>query len=227
VRTGKKHTQYYIRGLLRFLTGHIIDPAMHEILLPLWLCLISFSSSGRPGGTLPCKMASQSTLETSSTSMVALRWCTVHGWGIGAGALLHALARWLLPVGSRWLLLRPLRLEAQTLGLKIQPLRRKLRVGHLYWHQWPVHLEWLEKLVRLCEARPNITPRGLSREWHFPFAILLHFLDLVFNDNGLVNQVLEVGVVSVEQLELNVIIQLVQEHVLLLLVCVDVIRGIP
>jgi hypothetical protein len=97
----------------------------------------------------------------------------------------------------------------------------------LYWYWWPVHLEWLEKLVRLHEARPNITPRGLSGEWHFPLAILLHFSDLVFNDNGLVDHVLEDGIVSVEQLELNVIIQPVQEHVLLLLVYVDVIRGIP
>jgi hypothetical protein len=97
----------------------------------------------------------------------------------------------------------------------------------LYWHRWPVHLEWLEKLVRLREARPNITPRGLSREWHFPLAILLYFSDLVFNDNGLVNHVLEVNVVSVEQLELNVIIEPIQEHILLLLVCVDVVRGIP
>jgi hypothetical protein len=97
----------------------------------------------------------------------------------------------------------------------------------LYWHRWPVHLEWLVELDRLREARPNITPKGLSREWHFPLAILLHFLCLIFNDNGLVDHVLEVGVVGVEQLELNVIIQPTQEHVLLLLICVDVVRGIP
>jgi hypothetical protein len=89
------------------------------------------------------------------------------------------------------------------------------------------HLEWLEKLARLHEARPNITPKGLSREWHFSLAILLHFLDLVFNDNGLVDHVLEVSVVGVEQLELNVIMQPTQEHVLLLLISVDVIRGTP
>jgi hypothetical protein len=59
--------------LLRFLAGHMIDPATHEILLPLWLHLVSCSRSGRPGGTLPRKMASQTTLETSSTSTVALR----------------------------------------------------------------------------------------------------------------------------------------------------------
>jgi hypothetical protein len=204
VRTGKKHTQYYVRGLLSFLTGHMIDPATHEILLPLRLHLVSRSRSGRPGGTLSRKMASQPTLETSSTSTVSLRWCTVRGWGIRAGALLHALARWLLPIGLRWLLLRPQRLKTQTLGWKVQPLCRKLRARHLYWHRRPIHLEWLEKLVRLREARPNITPRGLSREWYFPLAILLHFSDLVFNDNGLVDYVLKVGV---EQLELNVIIQ--------------------
>jgi hypothetical protein len=50
---------------------------------------------------------------------------------------------------------------------------------------------------------------------------------LIFNDNGLVDHVLEVNVVSVEQLELNVIIQPTQEHVLFLLIHVGVIRGIP
>jgi hypothetical protein len=98
---------------------------------------------------------------------------------------------------------------------------------HLHWHRQPIHLEWLVKLVRLREARPNITSRGLSREWHFPLAILLHFSDLVFNDNVLVDHVLEVSVVGVEQLELNVIIQPTQKHVLLLLIRVDVVRGIP
>jgi hypothetical protein len=164
VRTGKKHTQYYVRGLLSFIAGHMIDPAMHEILLPLQLYLVSCSRSGRPGEALPRKMPSQTTHETSSTSTASLRGCTVCGWGIRAGALLHALVRWLLPVGSRWLLLRPLHLEARTLGLKIRSLRRKLRAPHLYWHRRPVHLEWLEKLVRLQEARPNIASRGLSRE---------------------------------------------------------------
>jgi hypothetical protein len=192
--------------LLRFFTGHVVDPAMHEVLLPLWLCLISCSGGGRPGGALPRKMTSQSTLKTSSTSAVSLRWCTVRGWGIGAGALLYALARWLLLVGSRWLLLRPLRLEVRTLGLKVRPLRLKLRAGHWCWHWRPVHREWLEKLVRLREARPNVTPRRLSREWHFPLAILFHFPNLVLNNDGLVDHVLEISVVGVEQLELNVII---------------------
>jgi hypothetical protein len=148
MRTSKKYTQYYVRGLLSFIAGHMIDPVMHEILLPLRLHLVSCSRSGRPGGALPCKMASQTTLETSSTSTASLSWCTMRGWGIRAGVLLHALARWLLPIGSRWLLpigsrwllLRPLHLEARTLGLKVRSLRRKLRARHLHWHRWPVHL---------------------------------------------------------------------------------------
>jgi hypothetical protein len=97
----------------------------------------------------------------------------------------------------------------------------------LHRHLRAIHLRWLEKLVRLREARPNIASRGLSREGHFPLAILLHLLYLVFYDTGLVDHVVEVGVVGVEQLELNVIIQPIQEHVLFLLVCVDVVRGIP
>jgi hypothetical protein len=43
-------------------------------------------------------------------------------------------------------------------------------------------------------------------ERHLPLAILLHLLDLVFNNNGLVDHVLEICVVCVEQLELNIII---------------------
>jgi hypothetical protein len=73
---------------------------------------------------------------------------------------------------------------------------------------------------------PNVASRGLSREWHLPFAILLHFLEFTFNNNGLVNRVIEIGVVSVEQLELNIIIQSFQEHVLLHFVSVDVFGGV-
>jgi hypothetical protein len=97
----------------------------------------------------------------------------------------------------------------------------------LHRHLRAIHLRWLEKLVRLQEARPNIASRGLSGEWHLPLAILLHLSDLVFNNNGLVDDVLEVSVVGVKQLELNVIIQPVQEHILFLLICVNVVRGIP
>jgi hypothetical protein len=140
MRTCEKHTQYYILGLLSFIAGHMIDPPIHEILLPLRLRLISYSGGCRPGGALPCEMTSQTTLETSSTSTASLSWGTMRGWSIRAETLLQVLAGWLLHAGSWWLLLRPLHLEARTLGLKVRSLRRKLRVRHLHMHRWLVHL---------------------------------------------------------------------------------------
>jgi hypothetical protein len=110
--------------------------------------------------------------------------------------------------------------------MKLRPLHLGLWALHLHWHLWPVHLWWLEKLVRLQEARPNITSGGWSIEWYIHLAILIHLLDLVFNNNGLVDHVLEVYVVRVEQLGLNIIIQSIQERVLFIFISVDVIRGI-
>jgi hypothetical protein len=64
-------------------------------------------------------------------------------------------------------------------------------------------------------------------EWHLALAILLHLLDLVFNNNGLVNHVLKVCIICVEQqLELNIIIQSIQEQVLFLFIIVDVVNGV-
>jgi hypothetical protein len=71
-------------------------------------------------------------------------------------------------------------------------------VQHLHWHLRPVHLWWLEELVSLREARPKVASGRLSMEWHLPLAILLYFLDFVFNNNGLVDHVLEVCIVCVE-----------------------------
>jgi hypothetical protein len=75
-------------------------------------------------------------------------------------------------------------------------------------------------------VRPNIASRGLSREWHLTLSILLHFLEFTFNNNGLVDHVLEINVISVVQLELNIIVQSFQEHVLLLFISVDVFSGV-
>jgi hypothetical protein len=88
------------------------------------------------------------------------------------------------------------------------------------------YVKRLEELVRLQKARPNVASRRLSMECHLLLTIFNHFLDFVFNNNGLVDHVLEVGVVRVKQLELNIIIQSIQEHVLLLLIGVDVFWGI-
>jgi hypothetical protein len=78
-----------------------------------------------------------------------------------------------------------------------------------------------------CEKRgPNVASRGLSRECHLPFSILLHSLEFTLNNNGLVNHVLKIDVISVEQLELNIIVQSFQEDILLLFVSVDVFGGV-
>jgi hypothetical protein len=130
--------------------------------------------------------------------------------------------RRLLHIGSRCLLLRPLHLEARALCLKVRSLYLEQRAWHLHWHLQSVHVWWLEELVRLREVKPNVASGGLSMEWHLPLAILLHLLDLVFNNNGLVDHVLEVYVIRVEQLELNIIIQ---EHVTFLFITADVVRG--
>jgi hypothetical protein len=84
----------------------------------------------------------------------------------------------------------------------------------------------LKNWLRLREARPNVAFEGLFVEWLLPLASLLYFLDFVFNNNALVDHVLEVCVVCVEQLELNVIIQSIQEHVLLPFIGVDVLSGV-
>jgi hypothetical protein len=75
-------------------------------------------------------------------------------------------------------------------------------------------------------VRSNGASRGQSREWHLLFVILLHFLEFTSNNNGLVDHVLEIDVVSVEQLKLSIIVQSFQEHVLLLFISVDVFSGV-
>jgi hypothetical protein len=67
----------------------------------------------------------------------------------------------------------------------------------------------------------------LAQKIHLALTILLHFLQLILDDDGLVNQVLKIWVVSVEQLELDLILETLEKHVLLLLVSVDVIGGVP
>jgi hypothetical protein len=52
--------------------------------------------------------------------------------------------------------------------------------------------------------------------------ILLHFLQLILNDDVLVNQMLKIWVVSVEQLKLDLILETLEKCVLLLLV-----SGVP
>jgi hypothetical protein len=51
-----QHIQYHILGLLSFIACHMVDLAIHIILLPLWLVLIFSSRNCLSGRALPCKM---------------------------------------------------------------------------------------------------------------------------------------------------------------------------
>jgi hypothetical protein len=129
----------------------------------------------------------------------------------------------ILPIHLLW---GSLQLSIWPLHQELLSLHQKLGALYLHWHLWPIHLRRLEELVRLREVVPNIVFKGLSMEWHLPLAIILHFLDFIFNNDGLVDHMLEIHVVGVEQLELNIIIQSIHKHVLLLIISVEVLSGI-
>jgi hypothetical protein len=67
----------------------------------------------------------------------------------------------------------------------------------------------------------------LAQETHLVLPILLHFLQIILNDDGLVNQMLKIWDVSVEQLKLDLILETLESCVLLLLIIVHVVGGIP
>jgi hypothetical protein len=70
-------------------------------------------------------------------------------------------------VATCWVEVVPVEASASgtsDIGLQNSVAASETEGAALVLHRWPVHLEWLEKLVRLREARPNIASRGLSRE---------------------------------------------------------------
>jgi hypothetical protein len=141
-------------SLLSFITCHMVDLAIHEILLPLWLCLIHYSRNCLSGRALPCKMTSRTTLEASFVITASLSWCILCGWSIGAGALLHVLARLLLYIGSRCLLLTLLHLEVRVLRMEIRSLYLEWRT--LTLHRWVNHVWVSEERSWLRQARPCV-----------------------------------------------------------------------
>jgi hypothetical protein len=56
---------------------------------------------------------------------------------------------------------------------------------------------------------------------------ILHLLNLVFYNDGLVDHPLEILVVSIEKLELNLIIESIQEGILFLFISINIIWCIP
>jgi hypothetical protein len=67
----------------------------------------------------------------------------------------------------------------------------------------------------------------LAQKNHLVLAILFHLFYLILDDDGLVNQMLEIWVVCVEQLKLDLIIETLEIHILLLLIGVDIVEGVP
>jgi hypothetical protein len=73
----------------------------------------------------------------------------------------------------------------------------------------------------------GVASKMLDQKTHLTIPILLHFLQLILNDDGLVNQMLKIWVVSVEQLKLDLVLETLEKCALLLLIGVDVIGGVP
>jgi hypothetical protein len=67
----------------------------------------------------------------------------------------------------------------------------------------------------------------LAQKTHLAFAILLHLLQLILNDDCLINQMLKIWVAGIEQLKLDLVLETLEECIWLLLVGVDVIGSIP
>jgi hypothetical protein len=67
----------------------------------------------------------------------------------------------------------------------------------------------------------------LAQKTHLALAILLHLLQLILNQDGLINQMLKIWVVGVEQLKLDLILETPEKRILLLLMSVDIFGGIP
>jgi hypothetical protein len=106
---------------------------------------------------------------------------------------------------------------------KVGDLRNKLVQFSCFLEIWIIIYELITNYPRLIIKLELIIKQNY-------FIILFQRLNLNSNyriEIILIDHVLEVGVVGVKQLELNVIIQPVQEHILFLLVHVDVVRGIP
>jgi hypothetical protein len=171
-------------------------------------------------------MTIHATLEARAQSLVSLVRGILRSRCYRAECWLQVLTWWLLHILVIHLLWGSLHLSIQPLHLKLWSWHLEPLELHLHGHLQSVHLSGSEELVRLREARPNIASLRLSREWWLPVAVVLHFLDLIFNHNGLVDHVLKIDVVGVEQLELNVIIQLIQKHFLLLLNRINVVCGV-
>jgi hypothetical protein len=84
-----------------------------------------------------------------------------------------------------------------------------------------------DKLTGLREMGLGVASGMLAQKTHLTLAILLHFLQLILNDDGLVNRMLKIWIVGAEQLKLDLVLEILEKSVLLLLIGVDVVDGVP
>jgi hypothetical protein len=67
-------------------------------------------------------------------------------------------------------------------------------------------------------VRPRVTSRMLAWEKNLPLVVPPHYHQLIFYDDGLIDQMLKFFIVGVEQLKLFVVIESIEKHLLSLLI---------
>jgi hypothetical protein len=116
-------------------------------------------------------------------------------------------------------------LEVGTLHQKLTMLVLKLWMRNL--HQCKTQERGSNKLTGLQKARASVASRVLVQKTHLALSNLLHLFQLILDDNVLVNQLIKIWVVGVEQLKLDLILETIEKHILLLIIGADIIGGIP
>jgi hypothetical protein len=183
---------------------------------PLRALLLIGSQVQLPGGTILSHVAWQSTLETRNKSLTSLRGGILLVLGCRTRNMLYILPRLL----HNWTSCLLLWMEHWISGM----LHLKVGMRDLYRC---MTREWdSDKLTGLQKAGPSVASGMQAEKHHLAFAILLHLFHLILDDDGLVNQMLKIWVVSVEQLKLDLVIETLQKCILLL-IGADVIGGVP
>jgi hypothetical protein len=93
--------------------------------------------------------------------------------------------------------------------------------------RWMNHTRVPEERPWLRQVRSRVASGRLTLEWQFPFAIFLHLLDLVLDNDSLIDHPLEILIVCVEKLELDLIVESIQECILFLFISINFIQCIP
>jgi hypothetical protein len=195
----------------------MVDLAIGEVLLPLRALLLVSSLGQLPVGAILSHVAWQSTLETGAKRLTSLRGGILLGLSYRMRNLLYILPR-LLHNWMNCMLLQAKHGIPKMLHLKVGTLHQELRTLVLELRMWNLHrcTMWergSEKLIGLWEAGLSVASGMLAWKTHLKSAILLHFLQLVPNDDSLVNQMQKIWVVDVEQLKLDLVLETLEKCV--------------